>query len=68
MISAAKFYDDIAVSNYRCIDASKLRQHMHLRGALSREEFHLAAIVQNPKTLANHIWRPMMHDPVACVM
>jgi hypothetical protein len=24
----------------------------------ARDEFHLAAIVQNLKTLANHIWRP----------
>jgi hypothetical protein len=23
--------------------------------------------VQNLKTLANHIWRPMLHEPAACV-
>jgi hypothetical protein len=32
---------------------------MRLRGLTSaRDEFHLAAIVQNLKTLANHVWRP----------
>jgi transposase len=32
---------------------------MRLRGLSgARDEFHLAAIVQNLKTLANHIWRP----------
>jgi hypothetical protein len=25
----------------------------------ARDEFHLAAIVQNLKTLANRIWRPL---------
>jgi hypothetical protein len=32
---------------------------MRLRGLTgARDEFHLAAIVQNLKTLANHLWRP----------
>jgi transposase len=34
-------------------------ERMRLRGLTgARDEFHLAAIVQNLKTLANHIWRP----------
>src|SRR5260370_16830269 len=34
-------------------------ERMRLRGfSGARDEFHLAAIVQNLKTLANHLWRP----------
>ena len=34
-------------------------ERMRLRGLSgARDEFHLAAIVQNLKTLANHTWRP----------
>jgi transposase len=34
-------------------------ERMRLRGLLgARDEFHLAAIVQNLKTLANRLWRP----------
>ncbi len=34
-------------------------ERMRLRGLSgARDEFHLAAIVQNLKTLANRIWRP----------
>ena len=34
-------------------------ERMRLRGFTgARDEFHLAATVQNLKTLANHIWRP----------
>ena len=34
-------------------------ERMRLRGLSgARDEFHLAAIAQNLKTLANHIWRP----------
>ncbi len=34
-------------------------ERMRLRGLSgARDEFHLAAIVQNLKTLANHIWQP----------
>ncbi len=34
-------------------------ERMRLRGLSgARDEFHLIAIVQNLKTLANHIWRP----------
>src|SRR6202142_2387585 len=41
-------------------------ERMRLRGLSSaRDEFHLAAIVQNLKTLAKHIWRPMLHEPAA---
>ena len=32
----------------------------------ARDEFHLAAIVQNLKTLASHIWRPPLSEPAAC--
>jgi transposase len=43
-------------------------ERMRLRGLSgARDEFLLAAIVQNLKTLANHIWRPMLHEPAACV-
>ena len=36
-------------------------ERMRLRGfSGARDEFHLAAIVQNLKTLANHIWRPLL--------
>ena len=43
-------------------------ERMRLRGLSgARDEFHLAAIVQNLKTLAKHIWRPMLHEPAACV-
>jgi hypothetical protein len=35
---------------------------MRLRGLSgARDEFHLAAIVQNLKTIAKHIWQPMLH-------
>src|SRR5437660_2768899 len=41
-------------------------ERMRLRGlAGARDEFHLAAIVQNLKTLANHIWRPPPSGPLA---
>ncbi len=42
-------------------------ERMRLRGLSgARDEFHLAAIVQNLKTLANHIWRPPPNKPAAC--
>jgi DDE family transposase/ATP synthase alpha/beta subunit-like protein len=42
-------------------------ERMRLRGRSgARDEFHLAAIVQNLKTLANHIWRPSPREPAAC--
>jgi transposase len=42
-------------------------ERMRLRGlAGARDEFHLAAIVQNLKTLANHIWRPPPNKPAVC--
>jgi hypothetical protein len=35
-------------------------ERMRLRGLSgARDEFHLAAIVQNLKTPANYIWRPV---------
>jgi Transposase DDE domain len=41
---------------------------MRLRGLSgARDEFHLAAIVQNLKTLANHIWRPPPSTPTVCL-
>ena len=44
-------------------------ERMRLRGLSgARDEFHLAAIVQNLKTLANHIWRPPPHAQAACVV
>ena len=43
-------------------------ERMRLRGLSgARDEFHLAAIVQNLKTLANHIWRPPSNAMTACV-
>ena len=43
-------------------------ERMRLRGLSgARDEFHLVAIVQNLKTLANHIWRPWLNTPAACV-
>jgi len=42
-------------------------ERMRLRGLSgARDEFHLAAIEQNLKTLANHIWRPPPDATVAC--
>jgi transposase len=42
-------------------------ERMRLRGLSgARDEFHLAAIVQNLKTLAKYIWRPILHEPAAC--
>jgi len=42
-------------------------ERMRLRGLTgARDEFHLVAIVQNLKTLANHIWRPPPNEPAAC--
>ena len=43
-------------------------ERMRLRGLSgARDEFHLAAIAQSLKTLANHIWRPPQDRQVACV-
>jgi hypothetical protein len=43
-------------------------ERMRLRGLSgARDEFHLAAIVQNLKTLANYIWRPWLNVPAACL-
>jgi hypothetical protein len=43
-------------------------ERMRLRGLSgARDEFHLAAIAQNLKTLANQIWRPPPDRQVACV-
>jgi transposase len=43
-------------------------ERMRLRGLSgARDEFHLAAIVQNLKTLANHIWRPSLNTQAACL-
>jgi transposase len=42
-------------------------ERMRLRGLTgARDEFHLGAIVQNLKTLANHMWRPIPRKPIAC--
>ena len=43
-------------------------ERMRIRGLSgARDEFHLAAIAQNLKTLANHTWRPPPDMQVACV-
>jgi hypothetical protein len=43
-------------------------ERVRLRGLPgARDEFHLAAIVQNLKTLANYIWRPSANMPASCV-
>ena len=42
-------------------------ERVRLRGLSgARDEFHLAAIVQNLKTLANYLWRPRADKLVAC--
>jgi IS5 family transposase len=42
-------------------------ERMRLRGLSgARDEFHLAAIVQNLKTLANHMWPPPPNESAAC--
>jgi hypothetical protein len=41
------------------------QQRHRVSGA--RDEFHLAAIVQNLKTLAGHVWRPPPNVQAACV-
>jgi len=42
-------------------------ERMRLRGLSgARDEFHLVAIVQNLKTLANRIWRPPPNNLAAC--
>ena len=43
-------------------------ERMRLRGLTgARDEFHLGAIAQNLKTLANHLWRPRPNEPAACM-
>jgi hypothetical protein len=43
-------------------------ERMRLRGLSgARDEFHLAAIVQNLKTLAKYIWQPSLDVPAARV-
>jgi len=43
-------------------------ERMRLRGLSgARDEFHLAAVVQNLKTLANHIWRPPLREPMPSI-
>jgi Transposase DDE domain/Transposase domain (DUF772) len=43
-------------------------ERMRLRGLTgARDEFRLGAIVQNLKTLANHMWRPITSEPIACM-
>src|SRR5712672_3268815 len=43
-------------------------ERLRLRGPSgARDEFQLAAIVQNLKTLANHIWRPPPNESAECV-
>jgi hypothetical protein len=42
-------------------------ERMRLRGLTgARDEFHLAAVVQNLKTLADRIWRPPI-EPTVCI-
>jgi hypothetical protein len=43
-------------------------ERMRLRGLTgARDEFHLAAIVQNLKTLANHPYGPPPNEAATCV-
>ena len=43
-------------------------ERMRLRGLTgARDEFHLAAIVQNLKTFASHVWRPPPDVQAACL-
>jgi hypothetical protein len=43
-------------------------ERMRSRGLTGpRDEFHLAAIVQNLKTLAKRIWRPPPSEPAPCI-
>ena len=43
-------------------------ERMRLRGLYgARDEFHLAAIVQNLKTLARNIWRPPLCRPATAI-
>jgi Transposase DDE domain len=43
-------------------------ERMRLRGLSgARDEFHLAAIVQNLKTLANALWQPPPNTQAACL-
>ena len=43
-------------------------ERMRLRGLSgARDEFHLAAIVQNLKTLAGYLWPSAPNVPVVCV-
>jgi transposase len=44
-------------------------ERMRLRGLSgARDEFHLAATVQNLKTIANHIWRPPPDAMAVCAV
>lgn len=44
-------------------------ERMRLRGLTGApDEFHLAAVVQNLKTLANHIWRAPPNEPAAAAI
>ena len=42
-------------------DPPSIRAHAPVGLSGARDEFHLAAIVRNLKTLAKHIWRPRPH-------
>jgi len=43
-------------------------ERMRLRGLSgARDEFHLAAVVQNLKTLAKHIWRASLRKPMPAI-
>jgi hypothetical protein len=47
----------------------KLQAETVLRGLSgARDEFHLAAVVQNLKTLAGHVWRPPPNTQAACLV
>ena len=44
-------------------------ERMRLRGLTgARDEFHLAAIVQNLKTLATYVWRPPPDKEAGCAV
>jgi hypothetical protein len=52
----------------KCVLLTHGFERMRLRGLTgARDEFHLGAIVQNLKTLANHMGSPTTTEPIAWV-
>jgi hypothetical protein len=61
--------DSFARGSFAHLKINHRFERMRLRGlTAARDEFHLAAIVQNLKTLANYDWRPPSDkQAAACV-